>query len=59
MNNLIKLIQHADGDVSLTVYRGASRYTQRLTPQEARELYDKLEEYATAYQDKPFYLLRK
>jgi hypothetical protein len=59
MNNLIKLIQHPDSDVSLTVYRGASRYTQRLTSEEAMTLSNQLQSFAKAQQDAPFYLLRK
>ena len=59
MNNLVKLLQHPDGDVSLTVFRGRMRYTERLTADEAMELSNKLQSFVKAQQDAPFYLLRK
>lgn len=59
MNNLMKLLQHPNGDVSVTIFRGRMRYTERLTPDEANELAYKLMSFAASQQDAPFYLLRK
>lgn len=59
MNNLCRLVKHPNGDVSLTVFRNYKRYTNRLTADEAMELSNKLQSFAKAQQDAPFYLLRK
>lgn len=59
MHNLMKLVQHRNGDVSVTIFRGRMRYTERLTPDEAMTLSNKLQSFAKAQQDEPFYLLRK
>lgn len=59
MTNLMKLLQHSNGDISVTVFKGSKRYTQRLTSDEAMELSNKLQSFAKAQQDQPFYLLRK
>ncbi len=59
MHNIAKLTQHLNGDVSLTVFRGGKRYTQRLSPDEANQLAYKLMSFTAGQQDQPFYLLRK
>lgn len=59
MNNLMKLLQHPNGDVSVTVFRGRMRYTERLTSDEAMTLSNQLQSFAKTQKTEPFYLLRK
>lgn len=59
MDNLARLRQHPNGDVSLTVFRGGKRYTQRLSSEEAMTLSNQLQSFCKSQRDEPFYLLRK
>jgi hypothetical protein len=59
MNNILKLVQHTDATISITIFRGRMRYTERLSPDEAMELSNRLQSFVKAQHTEPFYLLRK